>query len=1553
MLTLLVLVVVLPASLYIPVVQDWVCQAVVSWLNSSSPDLVYEVGTVRITFPLQLRVNDVTVTKRQDGSRLLHLGSLQTGLDDIPLHQSCFVLDGLQLADVAIDMDSLTASMGLVGALERAEFRRIEIDAEQQHIYLRELSARGLDVHLYMGPSLPDTSASSQPWTVAVDRVLLQSGRVGLQMSDVSLPNARRPMPASPYLDHRHLLLDDIDLAVQHVVYDSVQIAAQVEYLRAREAYSGLAVSQFAAAFRMVGDCVDVEDLDLTFDDENYLRGKAALDLRLLAERPAGEADVSLQAAIDSVHLVTLAATYLPDIREQWMVREASHATVDMRLDTASLDLRRLEVDIPRHLWLTAVGQGQHILHHERRVASLLVKGDLQDVDPLLSAFVAPLAERSYRLPAQLYVDMDVTQHQRRATAHVAMQQRGQEVMKADARYDVETEAYQLMAVTQGLNVSEFMPGIVADRMFMRVQADGRHFDVSRRSTRLDASLQVDSLYFLDESGRRDSLVAFAAEASLIDGNYMAELASRHPTMSFDAQVEGCYRRDTVSAAGHLNVRRADLAHLPYVDAGADLGILRMESHFDAGYDWYDNAHLRMEIDTLSYDEGDYRQHYADIRVSMDSRKDWLVADVTGGDALLGIWTDRSVAQLPSALDTLMSEVDRQLQVYRPDFASVCEHLPRMDVQLRMARQNPFSQALEHEAGITFDRVWLTLSNDQDFRLTGQIHNFADVTGGTSFDTIAIDMQPAQLARAYDYRLFAQHQDIRDTRAYDIHASGRLMPDSLTAGLRYVNGRHKTVYDVLASLALGNDTMTLHLEQGPTLYEQPFSVNRDNFIRLMKYSDLETTKPETQARLMMDGPRDLQLHLYTRKMPNVDVGNQLLVLARNLDLGYASQLMEWEGGAAGRLDMTTAIDLFPDSLYAWSRTGIRDFAMGDYRADTIAVNVTAQAAPDCRDLYGSLALDNVVRVRFDASMADSADIRARLNQVPLTLLSAFLPRNIQLRGTTTGRFNLQGPDIDHATINGGLSMANADLTYTDLNARLRFPADTIRFAKNRLMIRDYQLMADNENPITVRGLVDMSRNLSDPSISLTVKGDNVRLINSRKLELKDQYIYGRLPISTDIKVSGSLSNMSVTGRLNVLSGTNLQYFMQDDPLEASSQVDRLVEFVRFDDIDRIIRQGRRRRDQASTVVDDELRIELKIDLASDAKVTAHLAGTDHNRVEIVGGAGLTLQSGNDGNMLMSGTYSIVDGKVDYKLPILPMVKTFRIANTSDLQWQGSDPGNPAINITATEEVKTTVNDDAGSRVVKFLVSINITGTLDALNLTFDCTAPEDGAISSDIASLDADERSKAALMLLIAQTYVGPGNSSSMGLGTANAALNSMLNREMDSMLSGMKGTNIDLGIDTYNTDAGNTRTNYSVKVSQNFFNDRFRATIGGQVSSGGDVGQSSGARLGDISLEWLIKKDGSHLMRLFRTTNYESVLEGELIETGISYVQERSGYRLRQLFIPTSRKRQQQVQTLIRQMQEQEAEAERASRMQRFMPQPADSTSITDTIPQHETPLP
>lgn len=1531
LLVVLLLFLALPFSLYIPVVQDFVCQHVVMWLNMTSDDLEFQVGQVRLGFPLRLSVNDVAVLKRKDGQPLISLGSLQTGLDDIPWEQPYFVVNKLEVRDVVLGMDSLTQSLGIVGNIAQLDIKRIEIDPSTTQLRAELLHLHDPNLNLYLGPSVEEPEEESQSWNIAVKQVEVHDGRFALDISDECLSAARTRKSASPYVDYNHLDLDSITISAHDILYGDSVINLVIDEIKAQETYSGVQIRHLATSVALNESRIHVGDLDLQLGNKALLKGDVDGDLGILDSLHNGYLNAKIQCNLDAENLLKIGSPYLPGLSAFW---EGNQLTfyLDGRVTTDSLDLRTLSLRIDDNVDLRAEAFGLYPFNDDKRSLAATLKSDLAHADYLLSVFDSPAEKREYRLPDSLSLDLEASQQEKLFSARLAMHQNANDVLGAEGTYQFGPEKYHLSANLYDFDVSQFVPSVIAKDIFLNIQADGQHFRFPSKYSSFNAKMHLDSLSYTWPDGKQDIFSGLNAEASLDRGNYIAQIVSDIPCLKFDSHLEGIYLKDTVSVSGYLNVDHIELANLPAGLAQPDFGVIGFRSHMAGHYNWGDYAQAALRIDSLRYDDGQAVQHFDSILMTLESEPGMLYADMTGGDAVLCLNTEKTISELPKILSVMGEEVGKQLTDLRFDFNAIQQTLPQGQVDFHMAQKNPFYPAINY-MGYSFRSIDISAYNLFDLNLDAAIIGLKNHDRTIDFDSILTEIRPCKYLDKADaskelhgYRFAgnALHVDPKARDTYNIHASGLLMPDSLKVDFNYVDGNFITLYDAAASLSIGNDTVTFRLEKDPVIFAQPFTVNKDNFISLMEYRNAgEHHRTNSSAKVLMEGPRGMSLDAYTRKAKNQEIGNQMLVRLQNLDLNYVAHTIKWDENIDGRLNMTATANLFPDSLGGRIRMGINAFRLGEYKADTLSFDGALRLAHARKDVTGQLTIDDIVKFQLTAALADTVNLQADVTELPLPLVNLFLPDNINLYGNTTGHFSLLGKDIESSRLDAYITMHDGLVNVSDLDANLRLPADTIRIRNNRLVFNDYNLYGANASPLTLRGNIDMRQNLTDPMVDLRIQGDKVQLIDSRRLRLKGQYIYGRLPLNVDIRVKGKSSKLDVNGNLKVLSGTNLNYYLQDDPLQANSKVDQLVEFISFRQMDRELAHS----EFAPLVnsAEEGTKMEFKIDIDKDVRVNAYLPGTDNNRVTIVGGGPLIMQGAPDGSMTMSGVYDVTSGTVDYKLPVLPMTKKFNILNSSNVSWNGTDPANPIIDIQASESVRATVNDAQGTRLVNFIVTINITGTLEALDMSFTCSSPEDGTVNAEIESMTDEDRSKAALMLLIAQTYLAPGGNNDVGMGTANAALNSVLNREMNQFIgSKLKNTDVDLGIDTYSSETGNARTDYSIKVSQRFFNDRFRATIGGRVSSGGDPAQRNGARLGDLSLEWLIKKDGSHYLKLYRRYNYESVFEGEVLETGIGYAQERSAYKFKHLLIPTSKSRQARILSVIKEMRRaEEMEAE------------------------------
>ena len=252
----------------------------------------------------------------------------------------------------------------------------------------------------------------------------------------------------------------------------------------------------------------------------------------------------------------------------------------------------------------------------------------------------------------------------------------------------------------------------------------------------------------------------------------------------------------------------------------------------------------------------------------------------------------------------------------------------------------------------------------------------------------------------------------------------------------------------------------------------------------------------------------------------------------------------------------------------------------------------------------------------------------------------------------------------------------------------------------------------------------------------------------------------------------------------------------------------------------------------------------------------------------------------------------------YSPPVISEL-VFKITQGSSVEWTGNME-DPMLNITAVETMRTNVSTEGqSSRPVNFNISIRIRNTLENLSITFDLSAPEDLAMQNELSSLTAEQRATQAMNLLIYNTYTGPGTTAKTN---SSNPLNNFIEKELNQWAANsLKGVDLSFGIDSYDDEAtggrGN-RTDYSYQLSKSLFNNRLKAVIGGKISSDADPDENLKENLiDDVSLEYRLTKRDNMFLKLFRHTGYESILEGEVTQTGLGFVIRKKLLRLSDLF--------------------------------------------------------
>ena len=580
---------------------------------------------------------------------------------------------------------------------------------------------------------------------------------------------------------------------------------------------------------------------------------------------------------------------------------------------------------------------------------------------------------------------------------------------------------------------------------------------------------------------------------------------------------------------------------------------------------------------------------------------------------------------------------------------------------------------------------------------------------------------------------------------------------------------------------------------------------------------------------------------------------------------------------------------------------LKDFGILRHRLASINLQFNPGTLP--KSIEGDLNVDGsigTVHSNFDMSK-DFLDLNLNFRKLYLKPFS-FLAKEYlsKLEGKLRGKVHLS-KSKSQFNLNGNLDLEKVKVKAKLLNSEFHLDSTKFILQKSSLFLPQVVLKDSLDNTAIIRGNIKLVKP-ETPIFDLNIALDKFILMDMKK-ELANDY-YGKIVLTNNTNIKGSLSKLNLTTTLNILKETELNYINSSSAFSDINTGAGVVIFTNY-------RKKKGKHNPLDSVLPRYLDLDLNANVSVEkgSKFRIELDPSTESIVQIEGEGDLAIDYKTEEDILVNGQYKL-EGESSYGMKFYKIIpRKFNAKEGSLVIWTGN-PLNPNLDLTAVYRVRTSpynlmlIESNLSADELKkyrksqlFDLYINIKGTLENPELSFEIDFPEaigntsTGEINDALSRLNSNENelNKQAFSLIIIQSFVS-GNSASFDPSSGILeSLSGMISNRLNKISSKyLKGLDLNVDVNTYNQEneqgGVQTQTNVGLSIKQSLFNKRLTIKLGGTVSVGSND-QNTSDFVGDVELEYLLTPDGRYIIKGFRKIDDGKIFNPSVIKTGFDFV--------------------------------------------------------------------
>lgn len=1383
------------------------------------------------------------------------------------------------------DLDYFMVIEGTIDTLS-ADVMDIELKKGLVDLNTHKISAENFDVNdvvvKYIFPGLQGAGKveksrlgkeaampDSVPWTITVDQMTFTAANALY---------AKRNFPNPGYFSPDYIDARNIAINVDSFYNCRQDIHIPIKKLHVGD-ICGMSLNA-SGTFAIDNSIMSVQDFDLMLPGSTV---KVDALMGLEGERFRNKEEIPVKIDLNADIAPGDIMVFLPEFDD--VLKSLPKATPILANIRASgtmdnIDVKELSVELPRYLTIGANGYAAGFSGNEMKhfSSNLKFNGRLLNTAVIKPSVVASkLGAGIHLVPFGINGNLAFNNGNGKADVKVTALE-GNLALAGNINF--RREGYDVKFDTHNFPVQSIMPGLGIADVSARINASGSRFNPLSKNASLTAQVNVDTLYY-----HHLKLSAIQLNANIDGGE--AQLALNSNMTEADLSLRAHGNIDTKDYQWFLN---GDIRNIELQDLGFSKipngGSLRIDGNFEMNTDSA-YVHADIELPEVKWHVDDRSVSTKELALSLDADREGTVFDLTDRDLLFEISS-------PEALDTIIANIpklthilDSCIKKFDFNIPEIQQALPEFTVTFTAEKNNLLSQWMSYR-GESFDSVGVSIKNYETLSLNGIIKNYDT----PKYIVDSITAKITQKNDSLDYRFHLINSPMSPGDWANVLLFGRVGGNELNLRFNQKNHEGKTGFLLGFNSEFKDSTLTLRfVPVSPVIAYKQWEINDNNFV------SLDFADKHFDSNLMISHGNS-SLRLYTDHLEGSDEQEEINLKLTDIEIGDWLSLNPFATPMKGLLSGQVSLSHEGKIYMGDGNVRLANFYYGKQRVGTFDLGVDITTTPH-GFIHAGVSMDidsakviNLYGVLNDTTAVNPFMLKLDIDSLPLKVANPFLANaGIQLSGELNGTMNVTG-DPSTPVFNGyvafdstGVKVDILGTTYMMSNKKIPVDTGIVRFD-------NYDIKGVNNNPLIINGTVNM-HSVFNPVIDLGFKANNIQLVGTDRARGAAD-IYGKAFVNLDATVKGDMSYIDVKASADLLNTSNVTYVMVGGPQSAlsSRSNSNLVKFVNFAD--------------TSMVADADsiklhgmlLNLNAYLEIQRGAVIGVDLSSDGKNKVQLEPVGDLDFSIDVLGAQHLTGRITLDGGFARYTPPLMSE-KLFNIQEGSYIDFNGNIT-NPLLNIHAVDRLRANVTQEGqNSRLIYFNVGVDITGSLENMNVAFNLSTDDDLTVENELESMSPSQRASKAMNLLITNTYSGPGTTADANLG-ANA-LYSFLGSTLNSWAANnIKAVDLSFGVNQYeNTTNGVTSqaTSYSYNVSKSLLDDRFKINIGGNYTTDAGADENFAENLiSDVSIEYMLNPNGSMYIKIFRHAGYESILEGEIIQTGVGFTYRKRLNSLRQM---------------------------------------------------------